>query len=111
MHEHLDKTWKRLKKDFGSDSTACAKIGKKRVELGNEVSDSENDLRELLSKNILGAIYKAPVGGHVINLKSVFFVILENSFGWLNKAGQMQELPLTTREVPLSPEVRITYHW
>lgn len=39
------------------------------------------------------------------------FIILENSFSWLNKEGQLQDIPLTTREVALSPEVNIVYKY
>jgi len=103
--EHLTKTFKRMKKDFGVESNACRKIAQRCQDLRNDLSESETELRELLADSLLGGTYKAPIGGVVVNLKSLLFVVLENGFSWLNKEGQMQDIPLTTREVALSPEL------
>ena len=105
MCEYMDKTYKKLKKQFGENSIAAVKIHKRNKELSTGLLESEDELKDLLSNNILGGTYKAPAGGTVVALDRVLFIVLENCFGWLNKEGLLQDIPLTTREVALSSEV------
>ena len=97
MCECMDKTHKKMRRQFGENSVAAVKIGRRSRELAAALLQSEDELRDLLSNNILGGTYKAPAGGTVVQLDSVMFIVLENCFGWLNKEGLLQDIPLTTR--------------
>lgn len=80
-------------------------MGQRCKDTAKSLARSEKELRDLLSVSVLGGSYKAPVGGSVVNLRSFMVIILENSFSWLNREGQLQDFPLTTREVAISPEL------
>jgi len=104
LYSHLEKTRKKLVKEFGEEYKASVDVAQRCKTLANEVEQIESALRAHLTESaMLLARCKEPPNGCAIDAGGIVFILLESCWGWIGKDGLA--VTIYNRDVPISAKV------
>lgn len=104
LHSHLEKTRKKLVKEFGEEYKASFDVSERCKTLAKEVEEVEGLLRAHLTESaMILARCVEPSNGCAIDAGGVVIILLESCWGWIGKDGLA--VTIYNRDVPISAKV------
>jgi hypothetical protein len=102
---YLDRSRKKLTREFGEEYDASERIASRCKELATDVYEQELEVREIIKRKAKfhSVTFEKP-NGACLDLGNVVIVVVEPAWGWLAADGQVQS-SLFHRELSLHPDV------